>query len=719
MKDWTGKQKKTFWRIAAVLLCFLLLLAAEHAGLLSRLPGAAVFVLYLIPYLLIGYDVIWRAARNIAHGQVFDENFLMALATFAAFGLGLFGEASYEEALAVMLFYQIGELFQSIAVGKSRRSITEMMSIAPEYANRLREDGSMEEVDPDEVQVGDLLLVRAGEKIPLDGVVVEGESFLDTAALTGESVPRRVHPGDEVISGCVNGGVPLRIRATKEYEDSTVARILDLVENAGTRKARLENFITRFAAVYTPVVTVAALILAVLPPLLLGWSWADSVYRACNFLIVSCPCALVISVPLGFFGGIGAASRLGVLVKGSNYLEAAGSLSTLVMDKTGTLTKGEFRVTEIRPSRAFAEKTASGWNPVLSTAGSVLDEETGTVVPGPVLLALAAYGEMYSSHPVALSIREAYGGHPNTTRLTEAVETAGQGVSVRLDGRMLLVGSAALLENHGISVTDGSAVRGEREQSAGIPEQEKAGTVVYVAYDGEYAGRILIADCVRDGAAEAVAELKRAGIRRTVMLTGDREEAAQVVGRSLGIDEIHSGLLHADKVAQMERLMGGSADGEAKAVAGSEAKVLAEGETKSGVDCEAKGTAADARSRRPQPRTARRGMLGFVGDGINDAPVLMRADVGFAMGALGSDAAIEAADIVLMDDDLRKIPAVIRIARRTMRIVRGNVTFAIAVKLLILALSVFGLADMWAAVFGDVGVTVLCVINSMRILNTK
>lgn len=625
------KMKIRLVRILAVLAAFVALMILDHTGQLDALPAAARFFCYFIPYLVIGYDVIIRAGRNIAHGQVFDENFLMMLATFAAFGLGISGSGSYNEALAVMLFYQVGELFQDYAVGKSRKSIADMMSIAPEYAN-LEKDGVIEKVDPEDVHPGDIIVVKPGEKIPLDGVVTEGESFLNTAALTGESVPRRASVGETVISGCVNGEGTLKVKATKEYEDSTVAKILDLVENSSSKKARLENFITRFARYYTPAVTIGAAVLAVLPPLLGLMPWGSSVQRACNFLIVSCPCALVISVPLGFFGGIGAASRIGVLVKGSNFLEAAADMTTIVMDKTGTLTKGEFRVQKILPADGFTE---SG------------------------LLEMAAYGEGLSTHPIAQSIRTAYGKAIDTNRLSDSAETAGHGIRIRLDGRELLIGNDKLMQQENIR----------------FRPCDENGTIVYVSCDGKFAGAIVISDTVKDGAAAAIAEMKKEGIRKTVMLTGDRKEAAQAVADQLHVDEVRSDLLPADKVDAVEQLLK-----------------------------EQEGT---------------KDKLGFVGDGINDAPVLMRSDVGIAMGSLGSDAAIEAADIVLMDDDIRKIPAIVRIARRTLRIVRGNVIFAIAVKLLILFLSIFGWASMWAAVFGDVGVACLCVLNSMRAIGTK
>jgi Cd2+/Zn2+-exporting ATPase len=631
MSDLTKKEKIKLVRIIIVLAAFIGLMIAERTGTLKNLPSAAIFPMYLVPYLIIGYDVIARAWKNIVHGQVFDENFLMMLATFAAFALGISGSGSYDEALAVMLFYQIGELFQDYAVGKSRKSISEMMSIAPEYAN-LERDGRVEQADPEDVHPNDIIVIKPGEKIPLDGVVLDGASFLDTAALTGESVPRRAAAGDAVISGCVNGEGTLRVRVTREYEDSTVAKILDLVENSSSRKARLENFITRFARYYTPIVTVGAVVLAIVPPLF-GWMpWSSSVRRACNFLIVSCPCALVISVPLGFFGGIGAASKIGVLVKGSNYLEAAAGMTTVVMDKTGTLTKGEFKVQKVLPANGFTKEE---------------------------LLEMAAYGEALSTHPIAQSIRTAYGKNPDSSRLSDSSETAGHGVKIRLDGRQLMIGNSKLMESAHVA----------------YEECKENGTIVYVSLDGKFAGAIVISDTVKEGAADAVAAMKKAGIRRTVMLTGDRKSTADAVASGLGIDEVHAELLPGDKVGCVEKLLG-----------------------------ELSGT---------------KNKLGFVGDGINDAPVLMRADVGIAMGSLGSDAAIEAADIVLMDDDIAKIPAIIRIARKTLRIVKSNVFFAITVKLLILLLSVFGLASMWAAVFADVGVAVICILNSMRALKVR
>ena len=597
------------------------LLVLDHLGTLAALPGLVRLGLYLVPYAVIGWDILAKAVRNILHGQVFDENFLMAVATLAAFGIG-----EYPEAVAVMLLYQIGELFQSYAVGKSRKSISDLMDIAPEFANLETEDG-LEQADPEDVAVGSIIVIKPGERVPLDGTVLSGESLLDTAALTGESVPRRASAGDDVISGCVNGSGTLRVQTTKVYEDSTVSRILELVENASSKKARVETFITRFARIYTPVVTILAVLLALAPPLVLHQSWSQWIRTACIFLVVSCPCALVISVPLGFFGGIGACSKLGVLVKGSNYLEFLSSLRTLVLDKTGTVTKGEFKVARILPQET--------------------DEQT--------LLELAAHGEAYSTHPIAQSIREAYGRQPELSRLGQTQELSGRGIETTLDGRQLLLGNATLMQ----------------ERSIPCPALESMGTVVYCAMDGRYLGAIEIADSLKPGAAEALAAVKAQGVEQTVMLTGDRREAAELVGARLGIDQVHAELLPGDKVAHVERL-------------------LAE--------------------------TGERGKLAFVGDGLNDAPVLSRADVGIAMGSLGSDAAIEAADVVIMDDDIGKIASTIAISKKTMRIVRQNIVFALAVKLLIMVLGVVGLANMWLAVFGDVGVSIIAILNSMRTL---
>ncbi len=626
----TKKQKRMVRRIAAAFLMLVLIIAAEHTGISERIrPQILLAVICLVPYLVIGYDILYKAARNIRNGQVFDENFLMMLATFGAFGVG-----EYSEAVAVMLFYQVGELFQGYAVDKSRKSISAMMDICPEYAN-VETDGVLAQVDPDEVVPGPVIVIKPGERIPLDGVVVEGASMIDTAALTGESVPRRAGVGDDIISGCVNGSGTLKVRTTKEFDDSTVARILELVENASSKKAHVENFITRFARYYTPIVTIGAAFLAVIPPLVLGLGGAGSfgalfgtwVYRACTFLVISCPCALVISVPLGFFGGIGAASRIGVLVKGSNYLEALAEMDTIVFDKTGTLTKGEFKVSKIMPEQIEAEP----------------------------LLELAALGEGYSTHPIAASIREAYGRAPDMERVQDTKEISGYGIGTRIDGKEVHIGNAKLMESLKIPFT----------------KCESAGTVVYVALEHKFAGTIVIDDTIKEGAAQALASMKRVGVRRTVMLTGDRKEAAEAVARELGLDEVHYELLPADKVAKVEALLN---------------------------------------TRQPKAK------LAFVGDGINDAPVLTRADIGIAMGSMGSDAAIEAADVVLMDDDVRKIASVVRIARKTLGIVKQNIVFALTVKIAVLVLGALGFANMWAAVFADVGVSVLAILNAMRAL---
>lgn len=620
------KQQTLLRRILLAVAGYAAILVFQKSGAAEalRTPAWLIGVLFLLPYLLVGREVILKALKNIRNGQVFDENFLMLIATVAAFCIG-----EYSEACAVMIFYQVGELFESLAVGKSRASITAMMSIAPEYANVERE-GEIEQLDPDEVEVGSVILIRPGEKVPLDGIVLEGSSFLDTAALTGEPVPREVRPGDAVISGCVNGETALRVKTTKAYEDSTVARILQLVESASEKKTRMENFITRFARWYTPVVTITAFLLAILPPLMLGVPAAPWIKRACIFLIVSCPCALVISVPLGFFGGIGAASKRGILVKGSNFLESAAELKTLVFDKTGTLTRGEFRVIGIHPAE-----------------GSGLSEEE--------LLALAAHGESISAHPIAQSILQAYGGSIERARLGEMHETAGHGLAGQLDGRELLLGNEKLLESKEID----------------FPAVKEHGTVVYAAHGGSYVGHIVIADVLKPGAAEALRALRDVGVEKLVMLTGDRKEAAEAIAAEVGVDTVYHDLLPADKVEQVERLLTEAKPGE---------------------------------------------RVGFVGDGINDAPVLMRADVGIAMGSLGSDAAIEAADLVIMDDELSKLADIIRISRKTVRIVRQNVAFALAVKAAVLILGIFGLANMWEAVFGDVGVTVLAALNAMRAL---
>lgn len=620
----TEKQKKMLGRIIAAFVLFVALLIAEHTGMLENVNVWIQFVVYLVPYLIIGYDIVYKAVRNISHGQVFDENFLMMVATVGAFGV-----QEFSEAVAVMLFYQVGELFQSYAVGKSRQSISAMMDICPEYAN-IEQNGVLTQVDPDDVEVGDIIVIKPGERIPLDGVVIEGESLVDTAALTGESVPRSAKAGDEIISGCVNGSGTLKVKVTKEFDDSTVAKILELVENASSKKAKVENFITKFAKYYTPVVTIGAVVLALVPPLVLGGGFAEWIQRACIFLVISCPCALVISVPMGFFGGIGAASKVGVLVKGSNYLEAVAEMTTIVFDKTGTLTKGEFKVAQIQPQ-------------------GMTETE---------LLEIAALGEGYSTHPIANSIREAYGKTPDMKRTENANEIAGHGISITVDNKAVLIGNEKLMKKEGIVYTP----------------CQSGGTVVYVACDGKFAGTLVISDTVKDGAKEAISAMKQVGVKKCVMLTGDRKEAAMEVAKELGIDEVHAELLPADKVAQVERLL------------------------------------------REKPKKEK---LAFVGDGINDAPVLTRADIGIAMGSMGSDAAIEAADVVLMDDDVRKIASIVRISRKTLSIVKQNIVFALGVKAIVLLLGAFGAANMWEAVFADVGVSVIAILNSMRALKEK
>ncbi len=637
------KQKKWLKRILLALALFFTVMALDELGVLAGIfgePGAlyASFALYLIPYLIAGHDVLLKAWRNIRRGEAFDESFLMAVATIGAFAMIFFPETEphMAEGAAVMLFYQVGELFQSYAVGKSRKSIAAMMDIAPDYAN-IERDGAIVEVDPDEVQVGDIIVVKPGERVPIDGVVVDGTSQLDTAALTGESVPRHIEVGGEVISGCINMTGVLRIRTTKLFGTSTVSRILELVENASEKKARTENFITRFARVYTPIVTLAAVAIAVVPPLLGMGAWAGWILRGLTFLVVSCPCALVISVPLSFFGGIGGASRLGILVKGSNYLEALAQVDTVVFDKTGTLTSGTFGVVGVHPADA-------------------IDSDQ--------LLAVAAHAEAFSDHPIALSVKKAYLDEApadseriiDQARIEGAAEESGHGVKATVDGHAVLVGNDKLMSAHGIS----------------CPDCELTGTILHVAIDGAYAGHIVIADTVKDDAAQAIADLHAAGVERCIMLTGDREEVARSVASDLGLDEYHAQLLPGDKVEQVERILDSA-----------------------------------------------RGNLAFVGDGINDAPVLTRADVGIAMGAMGSDAAIEAADIVLMDDKPSNIARAIRVARKTMRIVHQNIVFAIGVKLLILALAAVGIANMWLAVFGDVGVAVIAILNAMRAMNVK
>lgn len=592
------------------------------------------FALFLIPYLLAGYDVLYKAARNIGHGQVFDENFLMSVATIGAFALVLFpgSDPHMAEGAAVMLFYQVGELFQDYAVGKSRASIAEMMDIAPDFAYVMRE-GELIKVDPYELSFGDEFVVKPGDRIALDGVIVEGSSQLDTSALTGESVPRVVEVGGEVISGCVNMTGVLTIRATKPFEESTVSRILELVEDASEKKARTENFITRFARYYTPVVTFGALAIAILPPLLFGFAWADWVERGLTFLVVSCPCALVISVPLSFFGGIGGASRLGILVKGGNYLEALAKADTVVFDKTGTLTNGTFNVVAIHPE-----------------AKSNIDPD--------VLLSLAAHAEAYSNHPIAVSIKEAYRGEIDPARVQDVNEEGGHGVRAVVDKHVVLIGNDKLMNESSIAYHNCNLV----------------GTILHVAMDGNYIGHIVIADVVKPEAKEAIRDLHAAGIRKTVMLTGDRAEVAQAVASDLGIDEVHAQLLPQDKVFEVEKLLS---------------------------------------------QTGEKQKLAFVGDGINDAPVLTRADIGIAMGAMGSDAAIEAADVVLMDDNPRNIAKAMHIARKTMRIVWQNIIFALGIKFAVLILAAIGIATMWLAVFADVGVAVLAILNAMRCMNVR
>ena len=610
------KQKRMLFRVfaSAVLFAVALLLPTE---------GWLRLCTFLIPYAVIAWDVLWRAVRNIAHGQVFDENFLMSLATVGALATG-----EYPEAVFVMLFYQVGELFQSYAVDQSRKSITSLMDIRPDYAN-IEVDGQLRQVDPEDVAVGDTIVIKAGERIPLDGVVLEGTSNVDTAALTGESLPREAQPGDDVISGCVNLSGLLRVRVTKAFEESTVAKILDLVENSSSKKAKAENFITKFARYYTPAVVLAAVALALLPPLFTSIQWVDSIQRALNFLVVSCPCALVISVPLSFFGGIGGASKNGILVKGGNYLEVLAKTELVVFDKTGTLTRGVFNVTAIHPDHCGEAQ----------------------------LLELAALAESYSDHPISRSLKEAYGKELDASRVSNVEELSGRGVRATVDGRQICAGNDKLMEDIGVS----------------WHPCHRVGTTVHVASDGVYLGHIVISDEVKPDANEAITALKACGVRRTVMLTGDAKAVGESVAQELGLDEVHTQLLPADKVTRVEALLG---------------------------------------------EVSPKGALAFVGDGINDAPVLSRADIGIAMGGLGSDAAIEAADIVLMDDKPSKLADAIRIARRTLAIVRQNIVFALAVKFLVLALSAAGVANMWEAVFADVGVSVIAILNAMRALKT-
>ena len=610
------KQKRMLFRVLASAVLFAVALLLPTEGWLRLFT-------FLIPYAVIAWDVLWRAVRNIAHGQVFDENFLMSLATVGALATG-----EYPEAVFVMLFYQVGELFQSYAVDQSRKSITSLMDIRPDYAN-IEVDGQLRQVDPEDVAVGDTIVIKAGERIPLDGVVLEGTSNVDTAALTGESLPREAQPGDDVISGCVNLSGLLRVRVTKAFEESTVAKILDLVENSSSKKAKAENFITKFARYYTPAVVLAAVALALLPPLFTSIQWVDSIQRALNFLVVSCPCALVISVPLSFFGGIGGASKNGILVKGGNYLEVLAKTELVVFDKTGTLTRGAFNVTAIHPDHCGEAQ----------------------------LLELAALAESYSDHPISRSLKEAYGKELDASRVSNVEELSGRGVRATVDGRQICAGNDKLMEDIGVS----------------WHPCHRVGTTVHVASDGVYLGHIVISDEVKPDAKEAITALKACGVRRTVMLTGDAKAVGESVAQELGLDEVHTQLLPADKVTRVEALLG---------------------------------------------EVSPKGALAFVGDGINDAPVLSRADIGIAMGGLGSDAAIEAADIVLMDDKPSKLADAIRIARRTLAIVRQNIVFALAVKFLVLALSAAGVANMWEAVFADVGVSVIAILNAMRALKT-
>lgn len=627
------KQKKVLARIivAAALLVILHFIEA---------PGIVTILLYLVPYIVIGYDILKKAYKGIRNGQAFDENFLMAIATVGAFGLGICNElmgigGDYAEAVAVMLFYQIGELFQSVAVGKSRRNISELMDIRPDYAN-IEVDGTVTKVDPDEVEIGSVIIVKPGEKVPIDGIVVEGTSSLNTAALTGESAPRDCKTGDEIISGCINMSGLLKIKTTKEFGESTVSKILDLVENSSSKKSRSENFISKFAKYYTPIVCYSALALAIIPPVILlilgkNTMYAAWLYRALTFLVISCPCALVISIPLSFFAGIGGASSCGIMVKGSNYLEAMASVKTIVFDKTGTLTKGVFEVVNVSCSNDFAKED---------------------------VIKYAAYAENYSSHPIAKSLKTAYGKDVDEKDIGEIEEISGHGIKAAVLGKTVLAGNKRLMKANSIAYT----------------ECNEIGTVVYVAIDGVYAGYVLIADTLKDNTKAAIKQLKKAGVNKLVMLTGDSKKVADKVAADIGITDVYSQLLPADKVSKVEELLA---------------------------------------AKNPKDK------LAFVGDGINDAPVLTRSDIGIAMGALGSDAAIEAADIVLMDDDPLKIVKAIRIAKKCLRIVYENIYFAIGIKVICLILGALGIANMWAAIFADVGVMVLAVLNAIRVLLVK
>lgn len=624
-------------RILVALGIFAVVYALDEFGTLTAAFGTpgdiyASFVLFLVPFLIAGYDVLQKAFNNIRCGKAFDESFLMAVATIGAFAMVLFPDTDphMAEGAAVMLFYQVGELFQAYAVGKSRKSISAMMDIAPDYANVEQPDGTLEQVFPDDIAVGTVIVVKPGERVPIDGVIVEGETQLDTAALTGESVPRPAKTGDDIISGCINMTGLLHVRTTKPFGESTVARVLELVENASEKKARTENFITRFARVYTPAVTGAAAVLALGGGLVTG-AWSDWILRGLTFLVVSCPCALVISVPLSFFGGIGGASKLGVLIKGSNYLETLADVDTVVFDKTGTLTNGTFSVVSVHPESGYTEQS---------------------------LLEVAALAESFSDHPIAQSVRAAFQGELDPKRVSDSTNDAGHGVTANIDGRHVVVGNAKMLAATGVEA----------------PDCEVVGTILHVLVDGIYAGHIVIADTVKADAEQTIRDLHAAGVKRTVMLTGDREEVAASVAKQLSLDEFHAQLLPGDKVERVEALLAAESG---------------------------------------------KGKLAFVGDGINDAPVLTRADVGIAMGAMGSDAAIEAADVVLMDDKPSNISRAIRVARKTMAIVWQNIIFALGVKLLILVLAALGIANMWLAVFGDVGVAIIAILNAMRAMGVK